>query len=157
MLYDKHSGHHLSVSYAKLCWDTTQQIISDNVDQGMTIGEAWRNTTAYQAKWLNPPTGKGGGGASGEHGDKSPKGRGKKRGSNGLPDPNGPREKQRRKLQSDGDHARNKSWYGGKKGKSKGKGKSKQDDTWNAWTKNDAAPDDKWETSGWKTKKSKWW
>ena len=40
-------------------------------------------------------------------------------------------KKQRRKLQSEGDHARNKSWYGGKKGKSKGKGKNKRDDTWN--------------------------
>jgi len=157
MLYDKHSGHHLSVAYAKLCWDTTPQIISDNVDQGMTIGEAWRNTTAYQAKWLNPPTGKGGGGTSGEHGDKPSKGRGKKREGNVLPDPNSPREKQRRKVQSENDLARNK-WYGyGKQGKSKGKGKSKNNDAWNTWPKKDHVPDDKWDTSGWKTKKPKWW
>ena len=158
LLYDKHSGHHLSVTYAKLCWDTTQQIISDQVDQGRTIGEAWRNSTAYQAKWLNPPTSKGGGAASGEQGDKSSKGRGRKRKGDGAPDPESPAEKQRRKAQSERDIARNKDYYsGGKKGKSKGKGKGKNNDSWNTWPKNDAAPADKWDTSNWSSKKSKWW
>jgi hypothetical protein len=157
MLYDKHNGHHLSVAYAKLCWDTTQQIISDNVDQGMTIGEAWRNSIAYQAKWLNPPTSKGGGAASGEQGDKSSKGRGRKRKGDGPPDPESPAEKQRRKAQSERDIARNKDYYsGGKKGKSKGKGKGKNDDPWNQWPKNNAASDDTWDKD-WKTNKENWW
>ena len=154
MLYDKHSGHHLTVAYAKLCWDTTQQIISDNVDQGMTIGEAWRNTTAYQAKWLNPPTGKGSGGTNGDHSDKA---HGKKRKGPVHPNSDSPREKQRRKAQSANDLARNK-WYGyGKQGKSKGKGKSKKDDPWNTWPKKAHASDDKGDTSGWDANKSKWW
>ena len=145
MLYEKHNGQHLTVEYAKICWDATQRIISENVEIGMTVGEAWRNPSSYQAKWMNPPARHEGAG-DGE----SAGGKGKKRRN---VDDHNPAEKQRRKMQSDRDNARNKLIAKGKGKNGSGKqSKAYGKDTWQTHGWN-ATKKDAWNTNGWNTKR----
>ena len=112
----------------------------------MTVGEAWRNPSSYQSKWMNPPARREGAGDGESAGGKGTKRR--------NADDQNPAEKQRRKMQSDRDNARNKLIAKGKgnngSGKqSKGYGKDAwQTHGWNT-TRKDAWNTDSWNTKRW--------
>lgn len=136
-MYDKIDGRPLTFDYIKICWDYTQRIISEHVDTGCTLGEAWRNTTSYQTKWLNP----GRGDRIDSHNEPQ-HGRGTKRKNDDVH----LAEVARRAAQQAKDKA-NPNMPNRKAATGKGAGKSKSKNQWGngSWS----SKDDKWKDSGW--------
>ena len=149
LLHEKHDGFNFPLNHAKTCWDFTQKVISDNVACGYTIGDAGKNTTAYQGRWYNPPPRKPAknDGRSNPGDSEAPK-MGKKR----KLQRDDPAEYARRKLQSERDSARARQEGAAAKKTTKGCGKKN-----NAWDTSGGNGGD-WPRHGTQrsTQKTKW-
>ena len=136
MLYEKHDGYSLPLACAKQCWDFTQKVISDNVACGYTIGDAWKNATAYQGRWYNPPPRKPAGAEPGNQGGGGGGGGASQVSKKMKLQQDDPAEYVRSKAQSERDAAAAKQRGSGnaahKGGKAKG-GKGKRSDKQYKW------------------------